>query len=157
MGPFLFWRVFSPGGLKIEGHCQIVSARKIIDRDLYNIRSEFQQYANWSIREARWAYAVIEIREIFAAIRYQRYKAAGPLCEGSPWITVSVNSRVGMLLIHSILECIYTDIYIGLLKEPEGHLRRSSKLTEAISLTEEGSISVDDFAAAKNNCKELAP
>ncbi|KAL6831880.1 hypothetical protein V8C40DRAFT_237395 [Trichoderma camerunense] len=62
---YYFGEYLSQGALKIEGHCQIVSAQKIIDRGLYNIRSEFKQFAIWPPKEARWAYPVIEMRESF--------------------------------------------------------------------------------------------
>lgn len=64
-GNYYFGEYLSQGALKIEGHCQIVSAQNIIDRGLYNIRSEFQQYAIWPPSEARWVIPVLEMREIF--------------------------------------------------------------------------------------------
>ncbi|KAL6695679.1 hypothetical protein J3F84DRAFT_341301 [Trichoderma pleuroticola] len=66
---YYFGEYLSQGALKIEGRCHIVSAQKIIDQGLYNIRSEFQQYALWPPGEARWVIPVLEMREIFYSER----------------------------------------------------------------------------------------
>ncbi|KAL7944103.1 hypothetical protein V8C42DRAFT_327726 [Trichoderma barbatum] len=65
-GYYYFGEYFSQGALKIEGRCQIVSVQDIIDRGLYTIRSEFQEYADWERRSTPpWADPVIEMREPF--------------------------------------------------------------------------------------------
>ncbi|KAL7931831.1 hypothetical protein V8C35DRAFT_308686 [Trichoderma chlorosporum] len=62
-GYYYFGEYLSQGALKIEGKCRIVSAQNIIDHGLYNIRSEFRQYAYWT--KASWANPVVEMRELF--------------------------------------------------------------------------------------------
>ncbi|KAL5092170.1 hypothetical protein Trisim1_002058 [Trichoderma cf. simile WF8] len=203
---YYFGEYLSQGALKIEGHCQIVSAEKIIDRGLYNIRSEFKQYAIW--KKARWANAVIEMREIFYL---ERQPITGPKLQsaldianlfGPRWklpiaahltaLTAPQIDDDAILAKFRILpdvdrqECspsrtkigacdntlpevqdyqtIMRNIYLdytfhqlkGLLKEVEGHLHRASKLTEEISLTEEGTISFDDFAATQNQLQNIS-
>ncbi|KAI8710434.1 hypothetical protein NCS52_01573600 [Fusarium sp. LHS14.1] len=63
-GYYYFGEYLSQGALKIEGKCQIVSARDIIDKGLYDIRSEFREFANWEPKlRPPWAKPVIELRE----------------------------------------------------------------------------------------------
>lgn len=66
-GSYYFGEYLSQGALKIEGHCQMVSAQKIIDAGLYDIRKEFKEFADWKKEpgSAGWANAVLEIREVF--------------------------------------------------------------------------------------------
>ncbi|EHK18422.1 uncharacterized protein TRIVIDRAFT_68442 [Trichoderma virens Gv29-8] len=62
-----FGEYLSQGALKIDGRCQIVSARSIINRGLCDIRLEFKEFSNWKQGPefARWASAVLEMREVF--------------------------------------------------------------------------------------------
>ncbi|EGU75970.1 hypothetical protein FOXB_13513 [Fusarium oxysporum f. sp. conglutinans Fo5176] len=46
-GYYYFGEYLSQGALKIEGKCQIVLARDIILRGLYDIRPEFAKFENW--------------------------------------------------------------------------------------------------------------
>ncbi|ENH71809.1 hypothetical protein FOC1_g10004056 [Fusarium oxysporum f. sp. cubense race 1] len=46
-GYYYFGEYLSQGALKIEGKCQIVPARDIILRGLYDIRPEFAKSENW--------------------------------------------------------------------------------------------------------------
>jgi hypothetical protein len=63
-GYYYFGEYLSQGALKIEGKCQIVSARDIIRRRLYDIRPEFAEFENWEPQlYPPWANAVIELRE----------------------------------------------------------------------------------------------
>lgn len=73
-GSYYFGEYLSQGALKIEGHCQMVSAQKIIDEGLYDIRKEFKEFADWKKEpgSARWANAVLQIREVFYRDKSQR-------------------------------------------------------------------------------------
>ncbi|KAL7908199.1 hypothetical protein GGI35DRAFT_480911 [Trichoderma velutinum] len=73
-GYYYFGEYLSQGALKVENHCQMVSARNIVDGGLYDIRKEFKEFANWKQGpgSARRANAVIEMREIFYRRKSQR-------------------------------------------------------------------------------------
>ncbi|QYS99771.1 hypothetical protein H0G86_006889 [Trichoderma simmonsii] len=73
-GYYYFGEYLSQGALKVEGHCQMVSARNIVDGGLYDIRKEFKEFASWKRGpgSARWANAVIQMREIFYCNQSQR-------------------------------------------------------------------------------------
>ncbi|KAL7954984.1 hypothetical protein V8C34DRAFT_316811 [Trichoderma compactum] len=60
--------------ITLESHCQMVSARNIIDRGSYDIRKEFKEFASWKRGpgSARWANAAIEMREVFYRKKSQR-------------------------------------------------------------------------------------
>lgn len=63
-GYYYFGEYLSQGALKLKGKCQIVSARDIIDKGLYDIRPEFRDFANWEPKaKPPWANTVIELRE----------------------------------------------------------------------------------------------
>ncbi|KAF5700186.1 hypothetical protein FMUND_14429 [Fusarium mundagurra] len=65
-GYYYFGEYLSQGALKIEGKCQIVPARDIILRGLYDVRPEFAKFENWEPQQSPpWADAVIELRESF--------------------------------------------------------------------------------------------
>ncbi|PCD21511.1 hypothetical protein AU210_016472 [Fusarium oxysporum f. sp. radicis-cucumerinum] len=65
-GYYYFGEYLSQGALKIEGKCQIVPARDIILRGLYDVRPEFAKFENWEPQQSPlWANAVIELRESF--------------------------------------------------------------------------------------------
>ncbi|KKP03460.1 hypothetical protein THAR02_04439 [Trichoderma harzianum] len=74
LGYYYFGEYLSQGALKVEGHCQMASARNIVDGGLYDIRKEFKEFANWKQGpgSARWANAVIQMREIFYLNQSQR-------------------------------------------------------------------------------------
>ncbi|OPB46323.1 hypothetical protein A0O28_0064440 [Trichoderma guizhouense] len=74
LGYYYFGEYLSQGALKVEGHCQMVSARNLVDGGLYDIRKEFKEFANWKQGpgSARWANAVIQMREIFYLNQSQR-------------------------------------------------------------------------------------
>lgn len=62
-GCYYFGEYLSQGALKIEGKCQIVSAQDIISQGLYDIRPEFEEFANWEPEPyPPWADPVIELR-----------------------------------------------------------------------------------------------
>ncbi|KAL5330966.1 hypothetical protein ACEPPN_000493 [Leptodophora sp. 'Broadleaf-Isolate-01'] len=44
-----FGEYLSQGALKIEDKCQIVSAQAMIDRGLYDLRREFEEFSHWEI------------------------------------------------------------------------------------------------------------
>ncbi|KAL6831881.1 hypothetical protein V8C40DRAFT_237396 [Trichoderma camerunense] len=73
-GYYYFGEYLSQGALKVEGHCQMVSARNIVDGGLYDIRKEFKEFASWKRGpgSARWANAVIQMREVFYRNKSQR-------------------------------------------------------------------------------------
>ncbi|KAL6695678.1 hypothetical protein J3F84DRAFT_374983 [Trichoderma pleuroticola] len=73
-GYYYFGEYLSQGALKVKGHCQIVSARNIVGGGLYDIRKEFKEFANWERGpgSARWANAVLEMREVFYRNKSQR-------------------------------------------------------------------------------------
>lgn len=65
-GYYYFGEYVSQGSLRIEGKCQIVSAQGMIDRGLYDLRPEFEAYANWEPQlQPPWANKTIELRECF--------------------------------------------------------------------------------------------
>jgi hypothetical protein len=69
-GYYYFGEYLSQGSLKIEGKCGIVSAQEIIDRGLYDLRSEFEEYAQWEPAERPpWAEPTIDLRENFYRAR----------------------------------------------------------------------------------------
>lgn len=73
-GYYYFGEYLSQGALKIEGLCQIISSDLLIENGLYHIRSEFQSYASWQVRERPpWAGPVIEMRETFYNDRNHRH------------------------------------------------------------------------------------
>ncbi|KAL7940626.1 hypothetical protein V8C42DRAFT_356130 [Trichoderma barbatum] len=54
----------SQGALKIEGKCQIVSTQAMIDQGLYDLRSEFEEFAHWELcQKPPWANTVVSIRK----------------------------------------------------------------------------------------------
>ncbi|KAL5092169.1 hypothetical protein Trisim1_002057 [Trichoderma cf. simile WF8] len=73
-GYYYFGEYLSQGALKVEGHCHMVSARNIVDGGLYDIRKEFKEFASWKRGpgSARWANAVIQMREVFYRSKSQR-------------------------------------------------------------------------------------
>ncbi|KAM3497795.1 hypothetical protein MY10362_008868 [Beauveria mimosiformis] len=72
-GYYYFGEHLTQGALKIEGRCEIISSKSIIDNGLYHIREEFQSFANWQVREKPpWANPVVEMREIFYSDKDQR-------------------------------------------------------------------------------------
>ncbi|KKP03459.1 hypothetical protein THAR02_04438 [Trichoderma harzianum] len=205
---YYFGEYLSQGALKIEGHCQIVSAQKIIGRGLYNIRSEFKQYAIWPPKEARWAYPVIEMRESFYLERQPitdlKLQSALDIADlfGPRWklplathltaltapqidddailakfrilpdvdrqecspsrtkIAACGNTLPEVQDYQTIMRGIYLDYSFtqlkDLLKDAEGHLHRATELTEEICSTEDGLISVDDFAARQKHLQKIS-
>ncbi|KAF3074235.1 hypothetical protein CFAM422_003438 [Trichoderma lentiforme] len=161
---YYFGEYLSQGALKIEGHCQIVSAQKIIDRGLYNIRSEFKQFAIWPPKEARWAYTVIEMRESFYL---ERQPITDPKLQSALDIANLFGPRwklpIAIHLTALTAPQIDDDAILAkfrtlpdLLKEAEGHLQRATELTEEICSTEDGSISVDGFAASQKHLQKIS-
>lgn len=65
-GSYYFGEYFSQGALKIEGACQIVSAREIIDRGLYDLVPDFRAFGSRPLTpRAPWADEVLRLREEF--------------------------------------------------------------------------------------------
>ncbi|MDB5910655.1 MAG: hypothetical protein JWP34_4769 [Massilia sp.] len=63
---YYFGEYVSQGSLKIEGNCGIASAQEIIDRGLYDLLPEFEEYAQWEpARQPPWAKQTIHLREKF--------------------------------------------------------------------------------------------
>jgi hypothetical protein len=63
-GGWYFGEYLSQGALKIEGKCQIVSARDIIYQGLYGLRREFEGFAQWKLcPKPLWAYPVVKLRK----------------------------------------------------------------------------------------------
>ncbi|KAH0420028.1 hypothetical protein CcaCcLH18_14206 [Colletotrichum camelliae] len=69
-GFYYFGEYLSQGVLKIEGKCQIVSAQAMIDRGLYTILPQLEDFAQWEVQaKPPWASAVIELRhELYANV-----------------------------------------------------------------------------------------
>lgn len=66
IGYYYFGEYLSQGALRVKGYCQMVSAQKIVDGGLYDIRKEFIKFAGWKQEpeSARWANAVLEMRHL---------------------------------------------------------------------------------------------
>ena len=66
-GSYYFGEYFSQGALKIEGKCQVVPAKAMIDRGLYDLQPEFRDFAEWEkqLYPPPWAEPVLRLREEF--------------------------------------------------------------------------------------------
>ncbi|KAF4972994.1 hypothetical protein FSARC_571 [Fusarium sarcochroum] len=72
-GYFYFGEYLSQGALKIEGSCQIVSSRDIIDRGLRDIRPEFAEFEEWKPQQSPpWENTTIELREAVYSTPWER-------------------------------------------------------------------------------------
>ncbi len=66
-GRFYFGEFLSQGALKIEGHCQTVTAQALIERGLYDLQPKFREFAQWRKEPSPpWANAVLELRSEFS-------------------------------------------------------------------------------------------
>ncbi|KAJ6784934.1 hypothetical protein PWT90_04432 [Aphanocladium album] len=61
---YYFGEYLTQGALKIKGRCHIISAQRIIENGLYDIRPEFEGFAHWEVKEKPpWAKPTRELRK----------------------------------------------------------------------------------------------
>jgi hypothetical protein len=68
---YYFGEYLSQGALKIKDRCQIVPAQAIIDRGLYGLRHEFEDFSHWEPNpRPPWAKATKEMRKVLNDIGF---------------------------------------------------------------------------------------
>ncbi|KAJ6780196.1 hypothetical protein PWT90_04456 [Aphanocladium album] len=67
-GTFYFGEYLSQGSLNILGRCACVGAQSMVDGGLLDLHPRFDEFAQWTKGQERWASLVVELRQPF----YQR-------------------------------------------------------------------------------------
>lgn len=100
-----FGEYLSQGALKIEDKCQIVSAQAMIDRGLYDLLREFEEFSHWEVsQKPPWARPVVNLRKVLYQIECSknsdeklRITANIALLFGPRW-TLPMAASLGALL-----------------------------------------------------------
>ncbi|KAJ3479331.1 hypothetical protein NLG97_g8345 [Lecanicillium saksenae] len=70
---YYFGEYLSQGALKIEGRCDIITAKCMIKHGLYDIRPEFEEFASWEVRpRPPWANPTRDLRRIISLEKSER-------------------------------------------------------------------------------------
>ncbi|KAF8857697.1 hypothetical protein BDZ45DRAFT_674587 [Acephala macrosclerotiorum] len=155
-----FGEYLSQGALKIEDKCQIVSAQAIIDRGLYDLRREFEEFSHWELsRTAPWANPVVDLRKdlcqiVCPEINEEKLQVAVNIAQllESRWV-LPVAANLVALLPHSkediaIIKAFRANVFTGRVREAENQLRHAVRFAMNQSLERQDSALLDSINEA---------